>query len=235
MGAMFMADAEQLRALVGDTPPLTDNYPKRLSNERHSPQIARVTYRPWMNADLARERFRSSEFIRRAWPEGLRERSLAYFEFQNAINDIATRRRIALPAWIERLHEILTKSDLETLVLWQLGSTADVLDAVDRLLEQGKPRFRYRLYLAKRAFAERDYDLAARYMGTKPGKPIRDLTAFYLRIYALCMAGRVSEAEKAVHEARQFLPDHAEGRQIFAWLNETFGFEPPARPPRRPR
>jgi predicted membrane-bound spermidine synthase len=237
LGAMFMADAEQLRGLVGDTPPLTDNYPKRLSNERHSPQIARVTYRSWMNADLTRERFQSSEFIRRAWPEGLRERSLAYFDFQDAINDIAARRRFVLPARIERLHEILTESDLETLVIWQLGSTADELEAVDRLLAQGKPRYRYRRHLTKRAFAERNYDLAARYLKTKPGKPIRDVTGFYLRMYALCMAGKVSEAEKAVRETRQFLPDDAEGRQYFAWLKETFGFEPPtpARAPGRAR
>jgi predicted membrane-bound spermidine synthase len=228
MGAMFMADAERLRVFVGDTPPLTDNYPKRLSNERHTPQMARITYRPWMNVDLTRERFRSSEFIRRAWPEGLRERSLAYFDFQGAINDIGTRRQFTIREWIERLHEILTQSDLETLVIWQLGDTADRLEAVDRLLAQGKPRFRYRRFLAKRAFADRNYDLAARYLATKPGKPIRSVTEFYLRVYALCMAGKVSEAEKVVREVRPWLPDDAEGRHYFAWLNETFGFESPA-------
>jgi spermidine synthase len=228
MGAMFMADAEQLRVFVGDTPPLMDNYPKRLSNERHTPQMARIAYRPWMNAELARERFRSSEFIRRAWPESLRERSLAYFDFQGAINDIGTRRQFSIREWIERLHEILTRSDLETLVIWQLGDTADRLEAVDRLLDQGKPRYRYRRFLAKRAFADRNYDLAAHYLSTQPGKPIRNVTGFYLRVYALCMAGKVSEAERAVREARQWLPDDADGRQYFTWLNETFGFESPA-------
>jgi len=181
-----------------------------------------------MNVNLTRERFRSSEFIRRAWPEGLRERSLAYFEFQGAINDVGTRRPFPIREWIERLHEILTKSDLETLVIWQLGDTADRLDAVDRLLDQGKPRFRYRRYLAKRAFADRNYDLAARYLATKPGKPLRSVTEFYLRVYALCMAGKVSEAEKAARAARPWLPDDAGGRHYFAWLNETFGFESPA-------
>jgi predicted membrane-bound spermidine synthase len=228
MGAMFMADSEQLRVLVGDTPPLTDNHPKRLSNERHTPQIARVAYRPWMNAELTRERFRSSGFIRRAWPEGLRERTLAHFEFQDMINDIAARRRFTIRAWVERLHQLLTRSDLETLVIWQLGDTADVLDAVDRLLLQGKPRHRYRRYLAKRAFADRNYDLAARYMKKKRGRPIRSVTEFYLRMYALCMAGKVSEAEKIAREARRWLPDDAERHDYFAWLSETFAFEPPA-------
>lgn len=237
MGAMFMADADQLRRLVGDTPPLTDDHPKRLSNERQTPQRARVVYRDWMGAERTRERFRSSEFIRRAWPEELRERTLPYFEFQGAINDIGTRRQFTIREWIERLHEMLTRSDLETLVVWQLGDTIDRLDAVDRLLEQGKPRSRYRRFLAKRAFADRNYDLAARYLATKAGRPIRSLTGFYLRVYALCMAGKVSEAEAVAREARRWLPADAEGRQYFAWLNETFGFESPAlaRAAERPR
>jgi spermidine synthase len=230
MGAMFMADAEQLRVLVGDTPPLVDNYPKRLSNERHSPHRARIVYRPWMNTELTRERFRSSGFIRRAWPEGLRERSLAYFDFQGSINDVGTRRQFSIPEWIERLHETLSRTDLETLIIWQLGDTTDRLDAVDRLLAKGKPRHPYRRFLAKRAFADRDYDLAARYLATKPGKRIRSLTEFYLRVYALCMAGKVSEAERAALDALRWLPDNADRRQYFAWLNQTFGFDPPPEP-----
>jgi hypothetical protein len=221
MGAMFIADADQLGVLVGDTPPLTDNHPKRLSNERHSPQLARIRYRPWMNAELTRERFRSSDFIRRAWPQAIRERSLAYFDLQGAINDVGMRRQFSMRDWIERLHAILTRSDLETLVLWQLGDTVDLHDAVDRLLEQGKPRYRYRRSLAIRAFAQRNYDLAARYLSRRPGKRFKSLASFYLRLYALCMAGKVSDAERAAADAQRWLPDDAQKRETFAWLNET--------------
>jgi len=226
MGAMFMADADQLRELVGDAPPLTDDHPKRLSNTRHSPQLARLVYRPWMDTDITRRRFESSEFIRRAWPEGLRERSLAYFDSQGAINDIAGRRQFSMREWIERLHQILTQSDLETLVMWHLGESIDRQEAVDRLLARGKPRYRYRRSLALRAFADRNYGLAARHLATKPGVPIRSVTELYLRLYALCMAGKVSEAERVAVAVRRWLPNDDPGRDYFAWLNETFGFNP---------
>jgi hypothetical protein len=44
------------------------------------------------------------------------------------------------------------------------------------------------------------------------------------------MAGKVSEAETAVNEARRWLPDDDDRRQYFAWLNQTFGFDPPPEP-----
>jgi hypothetical protein len=226
---MFMADAEQLRALIGETEPLTDDRPKRLGNGRHSPQAARIVYRPWTDAALTRERFRTSGFIRSAWPDAVRERTLDYFPFQGAINDIAAKRQFTLGAWIQRLHEILTRSDLETLVIWQLGETSDRQAAVERLVAKGKPRGRYRRSLAKRAFAERDYESAARLLATRPGRPIRSVTQLSLQLYALCMAGKVAEAERVARDRQQWLPDDADGRAYLAWLRATFGFEPPAR------
>jgi len=228
MGAMFMADADQLRELLGDAPPLIDDRPKRLSNARHAPHRARRVYRDWIDADLTRARFESSEFIRRAWPPSLRERTLPYFEFQGMINDIATRKRFGLRQWVERLHEILTQSDLETLVLWHLGDMTDRQLAVDRLLAQGKPEFRYRRSLAIRAFADRDYERASELLFTPPAKPQRDANLIYLRIYALCMAGKVEQAQALAATVAGWLPPSDAQTDYYAWLAETFGFDPTA-------
>jgi hypothetical protein len=226
LGAMFMADADQIREWIGDSPPLVDDRPKRLSNVRHSPQRARVVYRDWMDADLARRRFETSEFIRDAWPPEMRDRSLAYFEYQGAINDISTKQPFGVRAWIERLHEILTETDLATLVVWQLGDTDDKQSAVERLLERGEPQFKYRRSLAIKAFSARDYDAAAAFLFTSPKKPLRNATSFYLRLYALCMAGKVDRAQAVAAAMARWLPDDAVQREYYAWLTETFGFAP---------
>jgi hypothetical protein len=227
---MFMADADQLRELIGDALPLVDNYPKRISNRHHSPMIARRLYRDWMSPELTRRRFEESRFIRDAWPPAMRERTLEYFEYQSLLIDIWARSKLSVREWITRLHKILTETDLETLAILQLGNTSDTQRAVERLVEKGQKRFRYRRHLAIQAFADRDYDLASRYLSRKPGKPIRDGAAFYLRLYALCMAGRVDEAERVAVAERRWLPGDADGAAYFAWLGEVFGFESPPVP-----
>jgi len=230
MGAMFMADADQLRELIGDTPALVDNYPKRISNRHHSPTIARRIYADWMSAESTRRRFDESRFIRAAWPPALRERTLGYFEYQGMLLDLWARSRPSIREWISRLHRILTETDLETLAILQLGNTVDQQRAVERLIAKGGKRFRYSRYLAIQAFADRNYDLAARYLARKPGKSIRDSAQFYLRLYALCMAGRVDEAERIAAAGRRWLPRYTENADYFAWLGDTFGFELPPAP-----
>jgi hypothetical protein len=159
----------------------------------------------------------------------MRERTLAYFEYQQMIDDIWSRKRFTIRDWIARLDKIVTETDLETLAVWQLGNTVDEQRAVARLVARGEPRWKYRRQLAIQALAERKYGLAARYLETKPGKAIRDSGQFYLRLYALCMAGKVREAERAAVAGLRWLPADAEGELYLAWLNERFDFEPPER------
>jgi hypothetical protein len=230
---MFIADADQIRELLGDAEPLTDNHPKRLSNELQTPRKARIEYRPWMNVAFTRERFENSRFISAAWPPALRARTLDYFDVQNRINDVGMNAQFSLRDWIARLHETLTTTDLETLVIWQLGETSDVQAAVSRLIARGAPPGRYRESLARRAFAERDYERAARLLAGGPRESVRNPTAFHLRLYALAMAGRVDEAEAQARAAHAVRPVDANGREYYRWLEETFGFEPPSGPPSR--
>ena len=232
MGAMFMADADQLRELIGDAPPLIDNYPKRISNRHHSPAIARRLYRDWMSPELTRRRFEESRFIRDAWPPAMRERTLGYFEYQRMLVDIWARSRPPMRDWIARLHTILTETDLETLAILQLGNTVDMQRAVARLVEKGRKRFRYGRHLAIQAFADREYDLAARYLAGNPRKPIRDAAGFYLRLYALCMAGKVDEAERVAAAGRRWLPRRRRGCGLLCVVGRHVRIRAAARPDR---
>ena len=164
----------------------------------------------------------------------MRERTLGYFEYQRLIVDIWARSQLSIREWIARLHTILTETDLETLVVLQMGKTVDEQRAVERLIAKGRKRFRYHRHLSIQAFADREYNVAAYYLARGPGKPIRDITGFYLRLYALCMAGRVDAAERAVEAGRRWLPGDSEGADYFEWLGDKFGFDPALDPVARP-
>ncbi|MFP8873540.1 MAG: spermidine synthase, partial [Myxococcota bacterium] len=65
LGALFIADAEQLDAWVGDTPPLADDRPGRLASGSVTDPVSKQVFRSWMDTDAARQRFFESAFIRR--------------------------------------------------------------------------------------------------------------------------------------------------------------------------
>ena len=68
LGALFIGDAEYLRALVGTERPLTDDDPKRIEAVAQSDAgFTRLT-RSIRDTTAARERFRQSPLIARLWP-----------------------------------------------------------------------------------------------------------------------------------------------------------------------
>ena len=225
LGALFMSDADHLNALTRDTPPLVDNYPKRLSVGFFNREPHRTFYDRWMNPLLTRERFEKSTFIRKAWPYGMRRRTLDYFEAQRLLEaslisqadktrDQGTR--------IATLHTLLTQIDLRTLPLWHLQIQDDLLYAVDTRLKAGEEKTPYLPYLSARALAERDYTLAARYYAQSSDPTLR-----YLYLYALCMAGNTAEVERlAAGWKDQILQDTAQ-RFYYQWLAQTFDLNIP--------
>ena len=84
--------------------PLTDNWPKRLSDRLQGD--ARGSFGPWMDAAAARERFRESAWVRRVWPASLRQRTLDSFDVQRVIDEIARGEPLG---WPRRLAELPTR------------------------------------------------------------------------------------------------------------------------------
>ena len=197
LGALFMSDADHLNALTRDTPPLVDNYPKRLSVGFFNREPHRTFYDRWMNPLLTRERFEKSAFIRNAWPSGMRMHTLDYFEAQRLLEatlsaqadetrDQGTR--------IATLHTLLTQTDLRTLPLWHLQIQDDLLYAVDTRLKKGDEETPYLPYLSARVpWRNATILLAARYYQHAQSS---DPTLRYLYLYALCMAGDTAEVER---------------------------------------
>ncbi len=224
LGALFMAGSKKLRQITRGSLPVEDDHPKRISGKITSAKAGLPSYSPWMDTVGAQRDFLESEFVARLWPAGMKERSVAYFPYQQVINDFA------LAAWPNRgerfpaLHEVLSQSDLETLPLWVLGSQADSQRATRHALQKGRrgPALHYQLALG--ALASRHYEEAVRELRVAGGGRSRENPLACDLIYALVMAGRHTEAtELASKSALGKVRDDGD-RACWEFLTRTFPF-----------
>jgi spermidine synthase len=224
LGATFLLDAPRLRQVTRDILPLTDDFPKRLDDRVDFPTMA-AQHEPWMDSEAARERFGRSDFIRRAWPEALRRRTLDYFAYQQMIDEARSVRGagpIHRADRIRNIHTAITDGDLRTLPLWWLEIEEHQLRVMDRHLARGGPEAAHSFRLGARALANREFGRAERYFaGVGPDGHDAKLVLF-LRLYALCMADRAAEAEDLARDRLAALRLDRGDREFLDWLAETF-------------
>ena len=211
LAALFMLDAAGLQRLTRGVPPLTDDWPRRLSNGTPTPADF-AAHRELMNPRAAARAFQQSAFVAQILPESIRERTPPYFEFQNMLEAgvVSARGRRPLKQRLTSVHRIQTATPLRTLVLWHLGSRGD--DGTG---------FR-ELKLADRALADREFARAASLyfeaMELAPQDPEIPVKLFY----ATCMNGDL--------EGAGFVPSQC-GR-LPHLLVQPLAVEPSGRSPR---
>ncbi len=202
IGAMFVADADQLRELVGDTPPLEDNFPRRLV-QSFAGSEDRETYAQWTDTDAVRRRFRDSAFIREAWPESIREETFRYFDYQRVLTDFVNANGGLPPERVIReLDMILESSALRTLPLWLLGIRENPGEP-----PEGSGAGDQDFYSAWRsggdALADRDFEKAARIFASAQRRWPGNADLLLMRLFALCQRGDSEEASELLREAQQ--------------------------------
>jgi len=238
LGALFIGDADYLKRLTAGARPLIDDDPKRIEAPLDSQEESVRLIRSFTDAAAAQERFRRSPLIKRLWPERLLTASLPYFEFQNIINAhwYGAIPEKDLNSSIGPIHRLVTGSDLETPVLWLLGSDADVqrIVALAAPEELGDPERQFQTgirFISERRFAE-----AAESLSRAEQLPPLSEIAFRLRVYALCMAGQTRRAQQLAEEyLAQLLKtrgmDVKSGGPVrlepfWLWMKQTFGIDP---------
>ena len=160
MGALFMGDAPYLAGITAGVPPVTDNYPLRISSELVRDPGRVPLYAAVMDERDRLVRFTHSAFIERVWPEELAAQTPPYFRYDGLIKDHFTQGLYppADPPFLwESVDDVLANSRLETLPLWLLGTDRDAQRNALRLAEQSATRPDVALELALGRLAQRDY------------------------------------------------------------------------------
>ena len=236
LGALFIGDADYLKGIYTNSPPLVDDYPRRIEAVLGSQSEMDRLYRSFTDVAAARTRFQTSPLTTRLWPERLREASLPYFQFQGIINIHGWNTKTPQQPDIEDIHTLLTQTTLTEPVLWLLGSDADIqglLAGADQS-ELVQPRVQY--HLGVHDVAEHKYLEAIEPLRRSEVAPEHRAQAFRLRIYALCMAGQTKQAQQLVQE-RLSQVMNAEGVRagalneaalppFWSWMKTTFGIKP---------
>ena len=226
LGALFLADADGLRARVADVPPLTDAWPKRLSSDPGTGH--RSAFLAWMEPDAAHAAFLASAFVRKLWPPELDEAAARAFAWQRVINGISSRERVetSLVERIRDLHRVLTTTDLETLPLWLMGSGSDQQRIVRARAQGGVPDSAQPRQMALAALSERRFEDAADLYEQLLARMPKSPRILLETIYAEALAGRLDRAGELT---REVAPQVAKGegmREALAWLEHTFDLAP---------
>jgi hypothetical protein len=225
VGATFVGDAPWLAGRSAGAPILTDDYPQRLwlSRRAMAPSEARALFdrggpdyeRVWIDPLEARDRFEKSDFIRRLWPEGLRDETLPFFTYQRSINRVLADGANPLRQ-IEEIHQLLTQTTLRTLPAWLLGlGNLTLQNPSVNLSDVGGGRTEYFKGLA--ALVDRDYSAAVANLLEAERRGLAGVRT--LLAYALCLAGRAEEASYVIAMSPS---EDSEVRRFWSWLDTTF-------------
>ena len=125
MGALFMGDAPYLAQITAGLPPVTDNYPLRISNELVRDAGRVPLYAAVMDERDRLARFTRSAFVEHVWPQELAAQTRPYFRYDGLIEVHFTQGLYppADPVFVwESLDDVLVHTRLETLPLWLLGT-----------------------------------------------------------------------------------------------------------------
>jgi hypothetical protein len=212
LGALFLADAAGLARLAGDAPPVDDDHPSRISPHAPSHSQTLPVFQSWMDETRAREAFSASEWVRRVWPAGLRQRTLARFRQQRLVNQRLLATSFGNRNTIDDLHDLLVGSELRSLPLWLLFSDADEQRLASAAAARGErsPAIEYALGLGD--LAERRFDSAAERFARveqNGGSLASTVDAPFQRVFALCLAGRRAEAAAAMRRLQARNPGAA--------------------------
>jgi len=214
LGALFIADAEQLAAWTAGVAPLVDDQPGRLGRGLPGPADAEV-YRALQQPEACAERFRASAWVRRIWPPELRERTLGWFAWQGVFN--RDYEAAARPEALAELWAVLEETPLVTLPLLQLDSEPRIRATARSRHLQGGVHPALAFHLGAAALADRDYEGAARFFAAAREEGNAFHSPRLMRALALGLLGRRDEALAAVDAVPvASLPAHA--RPWREWL-----------------
>jgi spermidine synthase len=224
LAALFLMDGEEIERITRDSAPLTDFYPKRLSDERWDEKASHHFAATYMEPTAAAHRFRWSPLLNRIWPDVLNDslESLFIVRETRYLSDVIGSNKLA------ELDLYLRHSRLRTPVLEVLHSNEFRLAIAEkRARESVAPPPETLPDLIAGALARRDFAEAIGLLERQKGEGRGDLNDFFLLTYLYCVSGRVDQAEAfAAANAASIQKDWFVD-WLWSKLQRDFGFRPP--------
>jgi len=226
LGALFLMDGEEIDRITKDVAPLTDLYPKRLTDERWDDEASHRFTLTYLDAPSAFQRFLWSPLINRIWPEALNPETARLESFFN----LRQSRYLSEMNGSNELAELdlyLRRSRLRIPVLEVLGSDGFRLSIAERVAKKSQPPpLETMPDLVAGALAQRDINGAIRLLEDEKDRGPFSLGDTFLLIYLYCLNGEVDKAE-ALAGANAAIKKNSFVDWLWAKLQNEFGFHPP--------
>jgi spermidine synthase len=219
LGALFVADADDLRQWTAGAAPLDDQHPFRLSYRFRAGDADNGEYAALMDASVTRRRFERSRYIAGLWPQALRDSALEAFGSEAIVSGWLLRAytRVSRPT-LPDLAALLAQTRLRAPVLWLMGSSDARLEAALGAWREGGRDPQLEEAQGVAAMAERDYARAeAHFARAQPGSP-RAGTLLRWRVLALLLAGDRPRALGLLGTDAARPGEWADGREEWEWL-----------------
>jgi spermidine synthase len=224
IGALFVMDGEEIDLITRDVAPLTDIYPKRLTDEPWDDEAnSRFAFR-YLEAPSAVQRFLHSTLVKAIWPETLNQSLESFFTLRQTryLSEIMGSNQLA------ELDLYLRHSSLRTPVLEVLGGDGFRLGIAERIARNTQPPPLETMQdLIAGALARRDIDGAIRLMEDEKTRGMFSLNDTFLLTYLYCLNGSVVKAEALAATNAAAIKKDGFVDWLWGKLEADFGFHPP--------
>jgi spermidine synthase len=225
LGALFLMDGEEIDRITRDVAPLTDNYPKRLTDPPWDQQVSDSFTATYMNAPSAAYRFLWSPMINRIWPETLSKSLQSFFAVRETrfLSETIGSNKLA------ELDLYLRGSRLRTPVLEVLGSDEFRLAIAERIASNAHPPpLEILPDLIAGALARRNIAEAIRLLEHEKDGGVFGIPETFLVIYLYSLNGSVEKAEAFAAANAAAIKKDSFVDWLWAKLRSEFGFHPPS-------
>src|SRR6266516_3202121 len=224
LGALFLMDGEEIDRITHDVAPLTDNYPKRLTDEPWDEQATHRFALSYMEALPALQRFLHSSLIGAMWPETLNRSMESFFVVRESryLSETMGSNKLA------ELDLYLRHSGLRMPVLEVLGSNGFRLAIAERVAKKAQtPPLDTVPDLIAGALARRNINGAIRLLENEKDRGVFSPKDTFLLTYLYCLNGSVDKAEALVANNANSIKKDWFVDWLWGKLENDFGFRPP--------
>lgn len=236
LGTTFMADSTLLKRLTAQVPPVTDNYPQRITPNQQAMQAHSTLYAGLLDINRRKEAFKHSDYIARLLPQDIIEQTLPNFAHENVLTGLTAPLYgdKSLYYWQE-LTNMLLQTDLvalpllllqsspaEQAIISQIAAQTDA-ESLDSLNPKGASvkTPQYQLAVGKQLLVARQYQQAqAHFEKHIATLRVDEAQAIYIRqlfLLTKALAGHTAKSElQALSET--LLLD----KQFVAWFRQRF-------------
>jgi len=228
LSALFLMDGDEIDRITQNVAPLTDVYPKRLTDRPWDDEANHRFALNYLTAPAAVQRFVQSSLIKQIWPETLNPAAAEMESFLTVrqtryLSEIVGSNKLA------ELDLYLRHSRLRMPVLEVLGSDGLRVSIAERIAKtSATPPLEVMPDLIAGALAQRNIDTAIQLLENEKDSGALGANDTFLLAYLYCLNGSVDKAETLIAANAGAIKKDSFADWLWEKLRTDFGFHPPA-------